>query len=1209
MQVPGTRATFRRRLAVFGALTVGLFVILPFLDRAAPDAASPVRAAGPSGAPQAAPNPRVLDQLQADYGGPAELSFNRATGAVRFLRLPEGPGKPGAGSAGSPEATAWDFLARYGSLFGIRDPQRELLLTGVETDTIGETHLSFEQRYQGLPVFGTRLKVHLDTGGAVKVVNGAFVPGITVDPTPDLGAGDAGAIAVAHVAADEAAPEVQLRAEAPELMVFREGFVKGVAGESRLVYEVEVGDGLWVREFVYVDAHDGDVVDQITGHYDGLDRKIYDGAGKNNAWNPATDPAAVVLRAEGQGPTGDEIADRLYDAAGDVYDMFFRTFGRDSWDGAGATMHSAARFGNNWLNAQWTGSYTRYGVDVDTDDIVAHEWGHAYTERTHGLIYQWQSGALNESYSDIFGEIVDQLNEYGLDDPARPRSENTCSLYTPGPTQLEVRGSPDAAGSYPGSPATYGPRLDAVGKSGNLVLAVDGSNFPNRGCQAFTNAEAMNGQIALIDSLTCGATVKGRNAQNAGAIAAVIIDLNSDAPGISFGRDAELTIPIAFIGRTDGDKIKAAMAAGLQATINSPARPTDDSVRWLMGEESAAFGGSIRDGWTPTCYGHPGKVSDTVYHCSTGDSGGVHRNSGIPNRTFALMVDGGRVDGRRIPALGWTQTAHIYWRAMSTYQVPVSDFPDHADALEQSCRDLIGVDLNTIFIGTPSGDILDAADCAGVAEAVAATELRRPPSQCNFQPMLAHEAPPICGGESQLVFGETFEEDGHGWNVGRRDVADPDSFDDRDWELTDTLLGEREGRAYFAPNPTEAGNCTDDLENGALYLDSPPITLPEAEGVVGRPRLSFAHYVSTQAARDGGNVKIRVNGGAWQNVAPRDFLFNGYSVLLTPAGPNPTNRNIVGPLEGEFAWHGTDQGTHKGSWGESQIDLSRFAEPGDTVEMRFELGTNGCTGRIGWYVDDVQIHYCSTCGDSRLDARELCDDGNAEDGDGCSASCRVEWGHSCSEPVPGAEAIADGGFEGGVPGWTETTSWARPSTCDPETENCPGAMALEGDGWAQLGYYTSAETPGKASLAQSITVPEGVETLRFQAMAPICSQRTVTDTMRVYIDSTPAITLTASGAICGLSYDPYEIDLRPYADGAAHELSFEAAVNFGGGFVVDAVSAASEPQASVCRFEGPPGIYLPWTGNGMPEAVAGLREALLQAPARSGLGSPVGLRR
>ena len=61
-------------------------------------------------------------------------------------------------------------------------------------------------------------------------------------------------------------------------------------------------------------------------------------------------------------------------------------------------------------NANWNGLTTNYCDGVTSDDVVAHEWGHAYTEYTHGLIYQWQSGALNESYSDIWGETVDLIN-------------------------------------------------------------------------------------------------------------------------------------------------------------------------------------------------------------------------------------------------------------------------------------------------------------------------------------------------------------------------------------------------------------------------------------------------------------------------------------------------------------------------------------------------------------------------------------------------------------------------------------------------------------------------------------------------------------------------------------------------------------------------------------------------------------------------------
>ena len=69
-------------------------------------------------------------------------------------------------------------------------------------------------------------------------------------------------------------------------------------------------------------------------------------------------------------------------------------------------------------NANWNGVTTNYCNGVTSDDVVAHEWGHAYTQFTHDLIYQWQPGALNESYSDIWGETIDLINGVGTDSPA-----------------------------------------------------------------------------------------------------------------------------------------------------------------------------------------------------------------------------------------------------------------------------------------------------------------------------------------------------------------------------------------------------------------------------------------------------------------------------------------------------------------------------------------------------------------------------------------------------------------------------------------------------------------------------------------------------------------------------------------------------------------------------------------------------------------------
>ena len=101
-----------------------------------------------------------------------------------------------------------------------------------------------------------------------------------------------------------------------------------------------------------------------------------------------------------------------------------------SWDGEDGTMHSI--WNADFLgcpNASWNGLSTNYCDGVASDDVVAHEWAHAYTQATHGLIYKWQSGALNESYSDIFGEVIDSINGAGTDAPIATRTAGDCSTF------------------------------------------------------------------------------------------------------------------------------------------------------------------------------------------------------------------------------------------------------------------------------------------------------------------------------------------------------------------------------------------------------------------------------------------------------------------------------------------------------------------------------------------------------------------------------------------------------------------------------------------------------------------------------------------------------------------------------------------------------------------------------------------------------------
>src|SRR6185312_7752790 len=91
-------------------------------------------------------------------------------------------------------------------------------------------------------------------------------------------------------------------------------------------------------------------------------------------------------------------------------------YGRDSLDGAGLPLDASVHYGDRYDNAFWDGTrmvfgdgdgttFTRFTVAVD---VVGHELTHGVTEHAAGLAYRGQSGALNESVSDVFGSLVKQ---------------------------------------------------------------------------------------------------------------------------------------------------------------------------------------------------------------------------------------------------------------------------------------------------------------------------------------------------------------------------------------------------------------------------------------------------------------------------------------------------------------------------------------------------------------------------------------------------------------------------------------------------------------------------------------------------------------------------------------------------------------------------------------------------------------------------------
>jgi Zn-dependent metalloprotease len=883
-------------------------------------------------------------------GAPGELTVrtSRATGVARFVTSAKGDAIDVPLAPGRQQAEPLDFFRAYGQLFGVTDPDRQLVVDKTATDALGYTHTTFQQVHEGVPVFAALLRVHFDAQERLMAVNGTFIPDINVNATPVLSADEAAVIALAEVSG-QLEQETDLKAVRSKLYVFRANLARGVPGPNHLVYEVEVGNGADVREFIYVDAHKGYVVDQITGIHEALHRRVYDGGFGE----------AFLVWEEGDFVPypGSVDINHLIEYSKDTYNLVASATDEAflSWDGVDGIMHSVNDAPISCPNASWNGTSTNYCIGVTGDDTVAHEWGHAYTDSTHNLIYQWQSGALNEAYSDIFGEVVDFLNGDGTDWPIPLRGTDGCSTYGGSPPPLcEINSPPGIAGRYPAAGASFNP-LPPITMTGNVELVDDGDVAPGDGtvtdgCQPLIGFTPNN--IALIDRGTCAFVNKVNNATAAGAVGVIIVNNDGDSVSTMSG-PGTLAIPSVIIGQTDGEIIKGELP-GVNATITL-AVSADNSYRWLQGEDDPSFGGAIRDMWNPTCYGDPGKVSDRAqYYCGTADGGGVHTNSGVANHAFALLADGGVYNGETITGIGLTKAFHIYWRAETIYQVPSSGFADHADALEQSCQDLIGVNLfdlsATSPFGVPSGEIISTADCAELADAIAAVELREEPVQCAFSPMLDPDAPPICDGPGTLrrILAEDWEGGIGSWTVGTRDVYDTGTFDTPDWAVVGSLPDGRAGSAAFVADLL-IGDCMTDVESGVLFLESPVIAIPAGADV---PRIAFDHWVATELLWDGGNIKISVNGGAWELIPPGRFDFNAYSGVLNFGG------SIGNPLWGEAAFTGTDGGAVSGSWGQSQLNLAGMALPGDDVQLRFEMGLDGCNGVHGWYVDEVSVYYC-----------------------------------------------------------------------------------------------------------------------------------------------------------------------------------------------------------------------------------------------------------
>ncbi|PAE26661.1 MULTISPECIES: M4 family metallopeptidase [Bacillaceae] len=350
----------------------------------------------------------------------------------------------------STPANALNYLKKHQDLTGIKSPDKNLKVKNIQKDELGMTHVRFSQAVNGVTVEGSEVIVHYNENNEVISVNGRVNQAIA-DEAVDT------AVSLKH---DAAVKTALTAVGAPKDLTYEptsELVIYPFEGKNHTAYKVNVNfmggePGNW---FVFVDAKSGEVIDQYNGILHVEENKTQKGFGKGvngdhrelhitrtkvgasgtkfgladyshenldgiftfdskNDWDSNNDALYVGNSAAFIGDYDRAAVDAHYNSER-VYEYFLNEHDRNSLDGEGMAINSYVHMGTDYNNAFWNGRYMAYG-DGDGEffislsaglDVAAHEMTHGVISHTANLAYRNQSGALNESFADVFGVLVD----------------------------------------------------------------------------------------------------------------------------------------------------------------------------------------------------------------------------------------------------------------------------------------------------------------------------------------------------------------------------------------------------------------------------------------------------------------------------------------------------------------------------------------------------------------------------------------------------------------------------------------------------------------------------------------------------------------------------------------------------------------------------------------------------------------------------------
>jgi Zn-dependent metalloprotease len=333
----------------------------------------------------------------------------------------------------SSAAAVAEITSLQQQLFGNR-PEDTWVEIRSEEDRLGMVHTRYQQQYKGLNVDGHVFIFHSHNGKVVSA-NGHFSPGIDLSVVPAITPEQAIDYALAGMKVP--VPGTDIDRTGTELVVAQ------VGGRAVLAYKTTVfSDSPLVNTCLYVDAQNGTILREVSqlcavdatgvGHtqFSGNQAIVSDQLSAGN----------FILRESGRGGgietinnnTGvpyadtdndwnnvngsmDEFAIDVHFGAEATYDFFYDNFARNSYDNLGGLIRSYVNDEGVGVNAYWSGggdNSMHYGngdanyFPVASLEVAGHELTHGVTEYSAGLQYFDESGALNESFSDIFGNTI-----------------------------------------------------------------------------------------------------------------------------------------------------------------------------------------------------------------------------------------------------------------------------------------------------------------------------------------------------------------------------------------------------------------------------------------------------------------------------------------------------------------------------------------------------------------------------------------------------------------------------------------------------------------------------------------------------------------------------------------------------------------------------------------------------------------------------------